>query len=149
MKRCPLADLARFTMRLLSGRIWVGRPQTPTPAGVLPGFVPFLEVDHAAPAPTTGSSVWLRVFFRVRRTSFWQRALQPRLTIPFFAGTPGFLHKVYSLDRANRTFSGLYTWASAEAAEAYVNAYPGTFMRLLSQKGSFRYEVLPILEENQ
>lgn len=102
-------------------------------------FEPFLTVkrkDDINPA------AMLRVTFRVRQVNSWQLKALPVLSIPFFAGMPGFVSKVYGVNHSSRTFMGQYEWHSAKDAQNYINSGAGRFMRKNACPHTIDYEIV-------
>lgn len=102
------------------------------------GFEPFLTVKRKDDMLPT---VMLRVTFRVRRVNGWQLKALPILGIPFFAGMPGFVSKVYGVDKSRKTFMGQYEWRSAKDAQNYIDSGAGRFMRRNAFLHTIQYEI--------
>ena len=102
------------------------------------GFEPFLMVKRKDAMSATAV---LRVTFRVRRMNGWQLKALPVLGIPFFAGMPGFVSKVYGVDKRSNTFMGQYEWRSAKDAQSYINSGAGRFMRKNAFLHTIQYEI--------
>jgi hypothetical protein len=108
------------------------------------GFEPFLHIKVDKPPAT--APVRLLVKFKVGNLNLWHRKMMPVLGIPFFAGAPGFMEKVFLLNEVEKTFSGFYTWRSKEDAEIYIQSYAAKVMALNSRKGSLEMTISPITE---
>lgn len=85
--------------------------------------------------------ILLEVKFKIRKANIYQRKILPRLSIPFFAGFPGFVNKTYSYDEKTKTMAGLYHWESKEEAETYLRSFPGIFMRWNAHKGVINHRL--------
>jgi hypothetical protein len=145
MKLNPWFDLFRYHARLLRGQIQITHSINATDGAVPDHYRPFLKVIHAGKARQP--QVALRVTFRVPRLSLMQRYLIPILSIPFFAGAPGFSSKVFYIDESASAFCGFYIWESEKAAQSYIQSYPGAFMERISEPGSLRYDILTSAQE--
>jgi hypothetical protein len=104
-------------------------------------FQPFLHVK--VNQPPAEAPVRLLVKFKVRKLNIWQRCLLPKLSIPFFAGAPGFMEKVFLLNECENTFSGFYTWRSREDAECYIGSYPGERMAKNALPDTLSIKIMP------
>lgn len=143
----PIADFLRYHARFFSGKVKISpRDQAALP-GAPAGYRPFLTVARESPAASPAAE--LRVTFRVKRINLWQRVLLPYGSIPFFAGAPGFVSKTYLLNPQQNSFCGLYQWESAQAAQTYIDSYPGQFMRRNALPGSVSFEIQPIAARNE
>jgi len=112
-------------------------------SAVMPGhFKPFLEIKQKGDINPQAA---LTVTFSVRRINVWQKKLLPILSIPFFAGMPGFVSKVYGLDENSKTFRGQYEWRSAQDAQNYINSGAGRFMRANAYPHTIHY----VIEEKE
>lgn len=64
------------------------------------------------------------------------------LPVPFFAGLPGFRHKLWLYDPGTGDFRGLYKWQTAEDAEMYAKSFAVRFMKGRSVPGSVSYKII-------
>lgn len=145
MKLTPWFDLFRYHARLLRGQIQITHSIDAADGAVPDHYRPFLKV--VCTAGTRQPEAALRVMFRVPCLSITQRYLIPVLSIPFFAGAPGFVSKIFSIDESASAFCGFYTWESQQTARSYIQSYPGAFMERISAPGSLRYDILTPAQE--
>lgn len=143
MKLNPIIVFFTYCQSFLNGKVHI--QQSAYPKNAYPdGFKPFLHVK--VDKPLAAAPVRLLVKFKVGNLNLWQRKIMPVLGIPFFAGVPGFMEKVFLLNESEKTFSGFYTWRSKEDAEIYIQSYPAKAMTLNSIKGSLEMTISPITE---
>jgi hypothetical protein len=64
------------------------------------------------------------------------------LPVPFFAGLPGFRHKLWLYDKSTGDFRGLYQWQTVEDARRYARSFAVRFMKGRSVPGSVEYEII-------
>lgn len=144
----PLFDFIRYHCRFFSGRIRFPEDLNGKPASehLEHTFRTFLNVLHMKEIDIDMRKVGaiLKVTFKVRKMSFLQKKVIPLLSIPFFAGVPGFVSKSFMINESDNTFRGFYKWESVEAAQAYITSYPMGFMKKISIPGSVHYEILPV-----
>ncbi len=76
---------------------------------------------------------------RARRYAFERLCL---LNTVLFAGFDGYRTKLWMVDPDTSDYGGLYSWVSAEEADAYGRYIVGV-LRLLCRPGSLGYQVLP------
>lgn len=144
MKSSPLIDFIRFHYRFCTGRIGFPKElkRKPDMESYKSNFKIFLNILHRKKLPAgMKSGAILKVTFEVRKMSIIQKKVIPLLSIPFFAGAPGFVSKSFMLDESNRVFRGFYEWESAKAAREYSSSYAMKFMKEISIPGSVRYEI--------
>ncbi|BCY17620.1 hypothetical protein hrd7_14690 [Leptolinea sp. HRD-7] len=142
----PILVFLNFHRLVLTGKVHYPRfdqinllyPQNSEPGDDL--FAPFLVVtcDH----PDKPSNAALRVTFRVKGLEWFHRYFLPYAGIPLFTGAPGFHAKAFYYRSSDTSYRGQYLWESREAAETYINSYPGQFMRKLAIPGSLEINVL-------
>lgn len=140
MTRSAMLCVLRFLGLARSRRVTVRRGPVNDTGDALAGFTPFLGV--AVSGTARRATARLRVVFRVKSVNLAQRSLIPRLSIPFFAGQPGFVSKTYLLNAKDRLFAGLYEWESEADAQAYVRSFAGRFMERNADRGEVRYEIV-------
>ncbi|MGB9978800.1 hypothetical protein [Methanobacterium sp.] len=85
--------------------------------------------------------------FKVR---FHLASMSPEKNIPFsripmlfILGLPGFRAKLWTLNKNNGDFQGIYQWDSLEDAQNYANSFALNFMTSRSVPGSVSYEIIP------
>ena len=145
----PRSDLKHWFGLLLRNRLRVLRPRPDEQGAPGMGYSPFLLVKNLAAAvknPAYAPGAHLHVTFAVKRLSFWQRVLLPVLSIPFYAGAPGFISKVYFVNPEAHAFGGWYTWETKEDAGRYIESYAGEFMRRNALPGTLAFDIIPVLE---
>ena len=141
MKLNPLSVAMNYYGYLFKGNVHISG-STPINNAYPQCFHPFLHVKvDKQPAE---NPVRLLVKFKVGKLNLWQRKIMPHLGIPFFAGVPGFMEKVFLLNEAEKTFSGFYTWRSHEEAETYTQNYPGKIMAFNALPDTLTMEITPI-----
>jgi hypothetical protein len=64
------------------------------------------------------------------------------LPVPFFAGLPGFRHKLWLFDPASGDFRGCYEWDTVEDARNYAGSFAVNFMKGRSVPGSVSYKIM-------
>lgn len=138
----PIADFLRYHARFFTGKVKISPRSQASLPGAPAGYHSFLTVAIKKPAAKPTAALCVK--FRVPKINLWQRVLLPYGSIPFFAGAPGFLSKTYLLNPQQKSFCGLYQWASAQAAQTYIDSYPGQFMRRNALPGSVSFEIQPI-----
>lgn len=139
----------RFLCLLLPGQISITKPtwdirSSRSREGVEPAITgrPFLKVERI---PRSQSQVVrLEVVFRVSRYSPVNRYLFPYVSIPFFAGAPGFLSKMFYFNPLNLTYSGFYEWTDRDSIKDYLNSYADRFMTGISAPGSLKYRIYAV-----
>ena len=145
MKLNPLIVALKFHVLLLNGKVTINQ-KAPLSNAYPERFQPFLFVKIDTPQPTL--AVRLLVKFKVHSLNIWQRFLLPVLSIPFFAGVPGFIDKTFLLNESENTFCGFYTWRSREEAEIYTKSYPGKLMAWNALDNALTMEISPIQLES-
>lgn len=143
----PINDFLCYHARFFTGKVKITpRVQAPLP-GTPAGYHPFLTVALKKPAAKPIATLCVK--FRVPRINLWQQTLLPYGSIPFFAGAPGFISKTYLVNPQENTFCGMYQWESAQAAQTYIDSYPGQFMRRNALPGSVSFEIQPIADKDE
>ena len=143
MKLNPLFAAVHFFFSVIKGEVSIQR-NTPNNNAYPEGFQPFLHVK--VEYPHAENPVRLLVKFKVGKLNLWHRSLMPLLGIPFFAGVPGFMEKVFLLNEGEKAFSGFYTWRSFQDAERYTKSYPGKVMALNALPDTLTMEIFPLNE---
>ena len=143
MKLNPFRVAVHYHHLLLKGKVHI-TSAAPNNETYPKGFRPFLHVK--VDKPQADSPVRLLVKFKVDKLNLWHRKIMPMLGIPFFAGAPGFMEKVFLLNETENTFSGFYTWRSDQDAETYINSYPAKVMAFNASPNTLTMEITSIRE---
>jgi hypothetical protein len=94
-----------------------------------------------------GTAVMLAVWFRLRgvpaggRLRRWLFERESIVNTFLFAGVEGYLVKLWMVNRDTSEYAGLYSWSSAELADAY-GRYITAVLRPLSVPGSTGFQVV-------
>ena len=65
-----------------------------------------------------------------------------KLTIPFFAGLPGFLNKQFIVNESSNEFTGIYEWSSMESVENYITSYAMKAMKWWSKPFKLNFNII-------
>ena len=131
----PLADFLRYHAILFSGKLVISRQFSGGKQHVPGRVYSFSQGDsegyfsatrRCAPGDIPGSQGF----------ASGRRVILPVASIPFFAGAPGFVSKIFLVNEPQTTFCGLYEWTNEQAASAYIHSYPRDFMQKNSLPGS-------------
>lgn len=133
--------------RLRAPRAWLGRRLT-----FADGTTSLVFRETAMAGVPIADPAVLVVQFRLRLIGtnrlahglFWRECL---LHTPLFAGFPGFRTKLWLSDVQTGVYRGVYEWDGADRAVAYAETL-ARLLRLVSQRGSVRYHVVPGLRRD-
>lgn len=67
------------------------------------------------------------------RNSFFQ--------IPIFVGLPGFQSKLWTFDKENGVFQGVYQWKSPEHIHGYLNSFAVKFVKKKAVENTVDYKI--------
>jgi hypothetical protein len=150
--RAWVASFPRAARDLVAGRTrctsdLLGRPLVMSDGR---SYVPFRHTRRAPGdhPPAAGPPAVLQPRFHLAVLPARRRRLHALfrvvciVTTPFFVGLPGFRSKLWMVDPATGDFAGLYEWDDEAGARAYAEGLAAV-LRLLSTRGSVRYEVVP------
>jgi hypothetical protein len=129
-----------FTRRICFCKDEIGKEETSEDGKV---FKVFLHVVNRNKFNTGSRRAKLKISFRVKRMSLFQRVILPIASTPFFAGCPGFVSKKFLVCEKHNLFQGSYEWENEEYVRNYVSSYAMRFMRRISIPGSIRYDIIP------
>ncbi|MCX7710552.1 MAG: YdhR family protein [Clostridia bacterium] len=140
----PLSDFFHYHILFFTGKIEFPREKINQDIKMenRSEFKIFLHIVNKEKLRNSQRKVKLIVSFRVKKMSLFQRKLLPVLSTPFFAGCPGFISKMFLMNEQERTFRGIYEWASEEAVRSYISSYPNWFMTKNAVSGSLSYMMI-------
>ncbi len=140
----PLYSLLRFVYFLCTGRVTYPDNHTGSEFSCPDSnkYTVFLEMSLLDKKKNTkrGSVVFM-IFFRPSHTPADVFIKQTKLTLPFFAGLPGFCTKQFMVNKADNSFSGRYEWESAAHAQKYAGSYAAAWMKKISGPFPVYYEI--------
>jgi hypothetical protein len=138
----PVGSLTRFIICLATGRVRFPRHRlgrTISVKGTDYEIVKEIEIMQ----PGAGEpEVTFTVKFHLAGMSPAANKIFLNLPIPFFAGLPGFRHKLWLFDKSTGDFRGLYEWQTVEDARKYSKSFAVWFMKRRSVPGSVEYEII-------
>ena len=138
----PLASLARYIACRLTGKVRF-------PGGRVGKMISFegrayeivKEIEIVRPEAGETEAIFT-VKFHLANMSPAANKIFLNLPVPFFAGLPGFRHKLWLYDPETGDFRGLYRWQTADDAEKYANSFAVRFMKGRSVPGSVSYKII-------
>jgi len=146
MNTKPLASFCRGMARIVSGRFRllkerVGEVVT-APDGTK--FTVFRQARLTPPGNPTPPGARFTVRFHVQNMTPERNKTFSLLTIPFFAGMPGFRSKLWLVDEKGGDFMGIYRWQTEDDARRYSQSFAMEFMTKRSEEGSVSFTIEPI-----
>jgi hypothetical protein len=146
----PLVSFVRFVWMIVSRRIRFPRGEVGRVLS-LGGKGHFIVFRHAVvrdgrSIPGRPAATFI-VRFRVAGMSPEANRRFSLLTIPFFAGLPGFCSKRWLIDVKTGEFAGYYGWRTRADAERYAASFAVRFMTHRATPGSVSYEIRDNTEE--
>lgn len=137
----PLRSFLRANRALLQGRLHFPRQRINTTIidenGV--ALTIFREMRLGDVIPPESATFHVRFHVagmppRINKLFSW-------LTIPFFAGLPGFRHKLWLINETTGDFHGIYRWDTVADAERYADSFAMRFMAGRSVPGSAAHSI--------
>ncbi len=92
---------------------------------------------------STGEETVFIVRFRFKRHSFNFNRWASLIPIPLIAGTSGFQEKMWSVDKSDGTWQGMYQFETAQAVMDYRHSLVFRIMNRRAVSESLEYTVLP------
>ena len=140
----PPVCLSIAMLELLNGRLgisreFVGRRIVNDDGQV---FTIFRHIKKRKASITEHRTVFV-VRFKFARLSFKANKLASMIPMLLIAGYPGFVQKVYSVNRENGYWQGMYEWESARHLEAYWLSFVYRMMNKRALKGSVQSYTIP------
>lgn len=131
-------------LELLSGRLGISREFAGRSTLIDDGqvFTIFRHIRKRKAGIADPSIVFV-VRFRFARLSFQANKLASIIPMLLIAGFPGFVQKVYSVNRENGYWQGMYEWRSARYLEAYWLSFVYRMMNKRALKGSVESYAIP------
>ena len=140
----PPVCLSVAILELLSGRLGISREFVGRSTVIDDGQV-FTVFRHIRKRKTrlSGPSIVFVVRFKFARLSFQANKLASIIPMLLIAGFPGFVQKMYSVNRENGYWQGMYEWKSARHLEAYWLSFVYRMMNKRALKGSVQSYAIP------
>jgi len=138
----PLTSLVRFTIHLITGKVRFPRNRLGKQISVESNDYEIVkEIDVMRPGAGEPEAVFT-VKFHLANMSPAANKIFLNLPIPFFAGLPGFRHKLWLYEENTGDFRGYYEWDTVEDAENYAGSFAVKFMKRRSVPGSVSYKII-------
>ncbi|MFX0205539.1 MAG: YdhR family protein [Candidatus Hodarchaeota archaeon] len=90
--------------------------------------------------------VILRIQFDFKNGSARTNKRMSKISIPFFAGLPGFRSKYWMIHEPSGGFQGVYEWDSVQDAENYKKSFAIKLITRRAVPGSMNFEIARINE---
>lgn len=137
----PLASLVRYVTGRATGRVRFPRHRLGQRISIKgTDFEIVKEIEVSRPGAGKPGAAFT-VKFHLSGMSPAANKIFLNLPVPFFAGLPGFRHKLWLYDPASGDFRGLYQWQTVEEARRYAGSFAVGFMKRRSVPGSVEYEI--------
>lgn len=124
MRRLPLICLIISILRLLSGRLVLYKKNLNTDIKTDEGkvFRIFRQIELKNIKSTNTGCVFL-VSFKFAHLSHSVNKLTSIIPMLIIAGTPGFITKIYAVDKEEGYWQGMYQWDSVENLNKYKRSF--------------------------
>lgn len=140
----PPVCLSIAIVELLTGKLrmsqeFVGR-ETVTDDGQV--FTVFRQIKKRK-AEFFEERITFIVTFKFARLSHRANKLASIIPMLVIAGTPGFVQKLYAVNKENGFWQGMYEWRSADHLEAYQKSFVYRMMNKRALKGTVQPLTIP------
>ena len=134
--------MAQYIAGLITGRVRFPRHRLGRTIGVKGTDYEIVKEIDIKQSGAGESGAIFTVKFHLANMSPTSNKIFLNLPIPFFAGLPGFRHKLWLIDESTGDFRGLYEWQTVEYARKYSKSFAVWFMKRRSVPGSVEYEIV-------
>ncbi len=138
----PVSAFLKANLDLLTGRLRFSRQRLGEKVTTSNGrsYIVFRQAFLAGAQPArTVFEVWFHPKGMSARVNEWFSLLPT----PFCVGCPGFVSKLWMVDKATGECAGLYEWETVQDAENYAGSFAMRFSKGRSYPGKFASRVSP------
>ncbi len=127
-----IAILGLLTGKLRMSREFVGRE---TIAGDDQVFTIFRQIENRKAQISEGHIIFI-VRFKFARLSHRANKLASIIPMLLIAGFPGFVQKLYAVNKENGYWQGMYEWRTVNHLEVYMQSFVYRMMNKRALKGT-------------
>ena len=124
LRKLPLVCLCLSIVRLLMGQLRLSRYYLGLDIGEIDekNFRIFRHI-HVRPLETSEENCVFIVRFKFAKLSHKANKIASLLPMLLITGFPGFMEKMYAVDKASGYWQGLYEWKSKQHLESYKKSF--------------------------